>query len=105
MVKAILTILIIVSSVFCTILVQPAMAADLGVGPQIFNANCAACHANGLNAVNPTKTLRKSDLDKYAMASLEAIQTQVMNGKNAMPAFRGRLKPNEIESVAAYVLD
>ncbi|NJL20250.1 MAG: cytochrome C6, partial [Leptolyngbyaceae cyanobacterium SM1_3_5] len=29
---------------------------------------------------------------------------QILNGKNAMPAFKGRLKPEQIEDVAAYVL-
>jgi cytochrome c6 len=30
---------------------------------------------------------------------------QVTNGKNAMPAFGGRLDPEDIENVAAYVVD
>ncbi|MEO0457924.1 MAG: c-type cytochrome, partial [Cyanobacteria bacterium P01_A01_bin.114] len=62
-------------------------------------------HAGGRNVVNAAKTLQKSDLDQYDMASIEAIKTQVTNGKNAMPAFAGRLTSDQIESVAAYVLD
>ena len=31
--------------------------------------------------------------------------TQVTNGKNAMPAFSGRLTEADIEDVATYVLD
>ncbi len=38
------------------------------------------------------------------MNSAEAIIAQVTNGKNAMPAFKARLKPEQIEDVAAYVL-
>ena len=30
---------------------------------------------------------------------------QVLNGKNGMPAFGGRLKESEIEAVAIYVLE
>ncbi|WP_390903764.1 cytochrome c6 PetJ [Trichothermofontia sichuanensis] len=82
----------------------PAIAADLANGAKVFSANCAACHAGGLNVVNATKTLQKADLDKYGMASMEAIQTQVTKGKAAMPAFLGRLTPEQIEDVAAYVL-
>jgi cytochrome c6 len=37
--------------------------------------------------------------------SIEAITTQVTKGKNAMPAFAGRLKPEQIEDVATYVLE
>jgi cytochrome c6 len=37
--------------------------------------------------------------------SAEAIISQVTKGKNAMPAFKGRLKSEQIENVAAYVLE
>jgi cytochrome c6 len=83
---------------------SPAFAGDAASGAQIFNANCAACHAGGKNVVNPAKTLAKADLDKYGMASIDAIKTQVTNGKNAMPAFGGRLSAAQIEDVATYVL-
>jgi len=85
-------------------LVPAASAADMVEGAKVFSANCAACHLNGGNLVNGAKTLKKSDLEKYEMASLEAIKTQVTNGKLAMPAFRGRLNAGQIENVAAYVL-
>ncbi|MBF2072953.1 MAG: c-type cytochrome [Synechococcales cyanobacterium C42_A2020_086] len=83
---------------------RPAFAADLSNGAKVFSANCAACHVGGGNLVNAAKTLKKADLEKYEMASLDAIKTQITQGKNAMPAFGGRLNANQIEDVAAYVL-
>ncbi|MEM7556310.1 MAG: c-type cytochrome [Cyanobacteria bacterium P01_A01_bin.84] len=83
----------------------PALAGDAASGKAIFAANCNACHLGGNNVVNPAKTLKQSDLEKYSMNSLEAITTQVTNGKNAMPAFRGRLNDKQIEDVATYVLE
>lgn len=85
-------------------LAQPAFAADLNKGKQIFGANCAACHMGGRNVVNAQKTLSKADLEKWGMNSLEKIKYQVTNGKNAMPAFKSRLNPEQIENVASYVL-
>ena len=82
----------------------PAVAGDAASGAKIFSANCAACHAGGRNVVNGAKTLQKDALDKYEMNSLEAITNQVNNGKNAMPAFRGRLTDAQIDDVATYVL-
>lgn len=82
-----------------------AQAADLASGTKVFGANCASCHMNGRNMVNPAKTLQRADLEKYEMASIEAVQNQVRNGKNTMPAFKGRLNDAQIEDVAAYVLD
>lgn len=85
--------------------IAPVIAADLGHGAQIFDSNCAACHMGGGNVVNAATTLKMSDLDQYSMASIEAIKTQVTNGKNAMPSFLGRLTETDIDDVAAYVLD
>ena len=82
----------------------PAFAGDAASGAKIFSANCAACHAGGNNVVNGAKTLKKDALEKYEMNSLEAITYQVNNGKNAMPAFKGRLSDAQIEDVATYVL-
>jgi cytochrome c6 len=58
----------------------------------------------GRNVVMATKTLKKDALEKYQMNSLEAIINQVHNGKNAMPAFKGKLNNQQIEDVASYVL-
>ena len=86
-------------------LAQPALAdADLTTGAKVFAANCASCHIGGKNVVNPAKTLKKAALAQYAMNSSDAIVTQVTNGKNAMPKFKGRLTDDQIQSVAAYVL-
>ena len=86
-------------------LARPALAAETGNGAKIFSANCAACHIGGGNIIIANKTLKKQVLEKYNMASMEAIVNQVQNGKSAMPAFRSRLNDAEIEDVAAYVLE
>jgi cytochrome c6 len=84
---------------------RPALAADTANGAKMFSANCAACHAGGRNVIMADKTLKKEALEKYNMNSLEAIVYQVTNGKNAMPAFKGRLNNQQIEDVANYVLE
>nr|WCH56246.1 cytochrome c553 [Hypnea sp.] len=80
------------------------LAADLEAGEQVFTANCSACHAGGYNAIMPEKTLQDDVLKSNSMNSVDAITTQVKNGKNAMPAFGGRLADEEIDNVANYVL-
>lgn len=84
-----------------------AFAAETGdpaSGAKIFRGNCSACHIDGGNVVMSSKTLKKSALKRYRMYSLDAIQTQVKYGKNAMPSFGGRLNNDEIRDVATYVL-
>merc|ERR1711956_60189 len=73
---------------------RPVMAADLENGEAIFGANCAACHAGGNNSVVAEKKIK-----------IEAIKTQVTNGKNNMPAFGEKLGPDDIEDVASWVYD
>eukprot|EP00803_Ostreobium_quekettii_P002123 evm.model.scf_1975.3 EVM.evm.TU.scf_1975.3 scf_1975:22474-23850(-) len=84
----------------------PAYAgADLALGEDVFNGNCAACHAGGQNSVEPDKPLSKDAIGKNLSGgfSESAIKTQVINGKGAMPAWGDRLDDDEIASVAAYV--
>lgn len=93
------------SAIFTLALGRPAIAADTASGAKIFSANCAACHTGGRNIVAAAKTLKKEALEKYQMNSFDAIVHQVQNGKNAMPAFKNRLKDQQIEDVASYVLE
>jgi cytochrome c6 len=86
------------------ICISPAIAADLSHGAEIFNTNCAGCHANGGNIVRRNKTLKLKALSKFGMDSIEAIADIVANGKNNMSAYKERLNRQEIENVAAYVL-
>jgi cytochrome c6 len=85
----------------------PSFAADAAHGGQIFSANCAACHMGGGNVVNAERTLKaealESYLANYSSGHEAAIATQVTNGKNAMPAFGGKLSDSDIADVAAYV--
>lgn len=102
--KKLVPIILSLAIMACFTFTRPAWAGDIANGGKIFSANCAACHAGGKNVVNAAKTLQKSDLDKYSMNSLETIKTQVTKGKNAMPAFAGRLSEEQIDDVASYVL-
>jgi len=68
-------------------------------GKQIFTQNCAGCHtlkdANATGKVGP-------DLDQLK-PDQPTTQRQVTNGGGAMPAFKGQLKPEEIQAVSQYV--
>ena len=87
----------------------PSYAADVAHGGQIFSANCAACHMGGGNVVNAERTLKQDALESYlANYSSDheaAIAYQVTNGKNAMPAFGGKLSATDIADVSAYVIE
>jgi cytochrome c6 len=104
-VRKILCAVVLVITLLTVTFTQPALAADTALGAKVFNANCAACHSGGMNVVAAPKNLKKEALKQYGMDSPEAIIAQVTNGKGVMPAFKSKLKPEEIEAVAAYVLE
>lgn len=102
--KKMITVILLGIAIFTFAFSSPALAADAAGGAKVFSANCASCHAGGKNLVKAEKSLKKDALEKYGLYSAEAIVAQVTNGKGAMPAFGKRLKSEQIENVAAYVL-
>lgn len=94
---------ILVLGLLLVLPLAPAEAANLVNGAKIFNANCSACHLGGNNLIIANKSLKKDALVKYNMDSLAAIKQQVTKGKNAMPAFSGRLNAEQIDDVSSYV--
>jgi cytochrome c6 len=101
-----LTILIFCTFCLWTInFTLPAKALDTAKGAEIFDFHCAGCHINGGNIIRRGKNLKKNALKKYGMDSLAAITAIVTNGKNNMSAYQEKLTTEEIETVAAYVLE
>ena len=73
-------------------------------GPRVFAYVCSACHLGGYNQVRPEKTLQEDVLRANGMLAADMIEYQVLNGKNRMPAFDGRLTDDEIIDVSYYVV-
>lgn len=103
--KSLFKLLLILGVVFGISFNVFAQDDSISAGEQIFTANCAACHIGGKNNVMPEKTLEFDVLEDNGMNSIDAITTQVTNGKNAMPSFGGRLEDDDIINVAKYVLN
>jgi cytochrome c6 len=74
-------------------------------GEALFKANCNVCHLGGNNIIIPEKNLKQEALDANGMNTINAITYQIINGKNGMPAFGGRLKEDEIKEIAIYILN
>jgi mono/diheme cytochrome c family protein len=79
----------------------PQVKGDPAAGKKIFaSAGCAGCHtlkdAGATGNVGP-------NLDE-AKPPLDLVVDRVTNGKPPMPAFAGQLTPQQIQDVAAYVV-
>lgn len=73
-------------------------AAASGDGAAVYTKNnCAACHgAKGEGAVGP-------NLQKVEAKGDELIRTTILNGKGAMPAFKGQIEGAQLDALVAYV--
>ncbi|MEH2147047.1 cytochrome c6 PetJ [Nostoc sp.] len=102
--KKLLTLVLVTFLLLISTFTFPVSAADTVNGEQIFNVHCAGCHINGSNIIRRGKNLKKQALKKYGMDSIEAVTSIVTNGKNNMSAYKKRLNEQQIQDVAAYVL-
>jgi mono/diheme cytochrome c family protein len=75
-------------------------AGNAAAGTVIFSENCSTCHGATGHGGNGGPDLTTMPL---AQTEAGAIQ-QVTNGGGGMPAFSGTLSEEEIENVAAYVV-
>ena len=103
--KKLLTVLILAVIGLNISFNQPALAADIANGEQIFSVQCAGCHIKGGNIIRRGKNLKQKALKRNGMDSIEAISSIVANGKNNMSAYKDRLSEQQIQDVSAYVLD
>ncbi|HZP17866.1 MAG TPA: c-type cytochrome [Terriglobales bacterium] len=83
-----------------------AAAQDAAAGKTIFTSKCALCHGADGKAQTPMgKTLKiadfhSPDVQNKSDAELKGIIT---NGKNKMPAFKGKLTDAQAGDVVAYI--
>eukprot|EP00978_Attheya_sp_CCMP212_P034646 scaffold146222_cov44-Attheya_sp.AAC.1 len=86
-------------------------AADVGRGKELFEMNCASCHAGGMNFVKESWTLQKEALQQY-LGSVDqpVVQTFVMESRQhknlvffRMPG--GKLTEPEYADVTTFIVD
>jgi mono/diheme cytochrome c family protein len=73
---------------------------DASQGTVVFSENCSTCHGATGEGGNGGPDLLTMPLAKTEAGAIE----QVTNGGGGMPAFKGTLSEEEIENVAAYVV-
>lgn len=80
-----------------------SLAVNLNEGANIFEIQCAGCHANGGNIIRRGKSLKKRALKRNGFESVAAISEIVTQGKGNMSAYADRLTAEEINLVSNYV--
>ena len=81
--------------------IRIAAAADINKGGQFYGLHCANCHgATGIPVMPGLPNFQRSE--KLLQADVMLL-TSIRRGKNAMPAFAGILRDQEIMDVIAYL--
>lgn len=83
----------------------PSNAMDLEKGKILFLQHCISCHENGNNFIIPEKNLYLQTLKTNGIEKIPSLLYQIINGKNGMPAFGGRLSENDLIVISFYVLE
>jgi cytochrome c6 len=81
-----------------------AMAEPLP-GEAGFAANCASCHRDGGNSINPARTLRRMTMHANGIKSARDIVRKMRNPGPGMPRFdKKELSDKEALQIAEYIL-
>jgi mono/diheme cytochrome c family protein len=92
--------LILLGAISSHLLIAETDAASL------FKAKCALCHGEDGSGNTPTgkaqkaKDLRSEETQKKSDAEIAEVITK---GRNKMPAFGQKLKPDQIQQLVAYI--
>lgn len=96
---------IFISGLMVSLWLSGSPSALAETPPELFAANCAGCHPNGANIIRRGKNLKQKALKRHGYTSVDEIATLINNGKGLMSAYGEQLSPDDINTLAQYVLD
>jgi cytochrome c6 len=74
-------------------------------GEELFKENCAACHPDGGNIVNPEYTLHNKDLRKHKIIKASDIMRKMRNPGPGMTKFdKKTISDKDAKKIAEYIL-
>jgi cytochrome c6 len=74
-------------------------------GAKLFQQNCAACHPNGGNIINPALTLHKKDRDAHGVKTAKNIVGKMRNPGPGMTRFDTKtVSDKDATEIAEYVI-
>lgn len=82
------------------------LSAQAPDGKALYLKHCRACHgAQGTPSAAMVKAMKVPTIDQASMAaqSDEAVLGVIKTGKKAMKGFEGKLSPQEMQAMVAYL--
>ena len=82
------------------------MASAESTGKSLFTSKCALCHgadASGDTAIGKNLKIKNLHSPEVQGMSDADLKTVITNGRNKMPAFKGKLTDPQIDQAVAYI--
>ena len=96
--------LTVLLSALAVIAIASAPSAQAADGKALYDAKCAMCHGKDGVAKPMAKGSANLNDPKYQEAhTADQLVAVIEAGKGKMPAYKDKLKPEEIKAVADYV--
>jgi mono/diheme cytochrome c family protein len=98
-------VLLTVVGILCSLTAPSAMQAQSDVD-KIYKTNCVLCHsADGSGGSATGKAMHAKDLrsDEVQKQSDAALAEVITKGRGKMPAFGGKIKPDDVSKLVAYI--
>jgi cytochrome c6 len=97
------TVVFAVFAIVLFMLTRPAVADE---GAATYKAKCAMCH--GADGKGDTPAGKKMGAHDFASADVQKqsdsdLAQVIAKGKNKMPAYEGKLKPEEMKDLVGYI--
>jgi cytochrome c6 len=74
-------------------------------GEELFTKNCAACHPNGGNSINPKRTLHKKDMAQEGIKNWQGIVKFMRQPGPGMTKFDSKtISDKDAKAIAEYIL-
>ena len=102
-----MVVMVVVAAMACLFYVNnPAGADEKGKSPEAeFKANCAVCHPDGGNIINPKKTLHKIDREANNVKTAADIVSKMRTPGPGMTTFdKKTISDSEAKKIAEYIL-
>lgn len=98
------TVFAIAAAILLALHGYAAPAPKTSPGEQAFEQNCAVCHKDGGNIINPTKTLHRKDLRANGITKPADIVAKMRNPGPGMTKFNRTAIPDKTAwGIADYI--
>ncbi len=96
---------VLISTLVCSLAAAGFAQDPAKTGEELFKQNCAPCHVNGGNIVNPAFTLHAKDREAHGVKTAKDIIGKMRNPGPGMTKFdKQAISDKDAKKIADYII-